>query len=182
MGEGPTERGLKGRGGSRPAVPPPFRSMRATDGSRRQGRECGRWVSVFMSLWATATSCSTGLMGYIFATFNKLTCCIIIHVYIYLCLSQKSWVFHGMQGHTPSTAHDRTAQRERRERTSTAVGCMFIHSRGCVFAIVRCGRGSDNNTYVALFSVPSIHRPFMVHRTQRATSPSATIVGATGNK
>ena len=100
MGEGPTERGLKGRGGSRPGVPPPFRSMRATDGSRRQGREYDRWVSIFLSSWDAATSCSTELMGYIFATFNKLTCCIIIHVYIYLCLSQKSWVFHGIQGHT----------------------------------------------------------------------------------
>jgi hypothetical protein len=76
-----------------PGQLPPFQSMRATDGSRRQGRKYGRWVFVFLSPWDAAASCSTGLMGYIFATFNKLTCCIIIHVYIYLCLSQKSWVF-----------------------------------------------------------------------------------------
>ena len=80
-------------------------SMRATDGSKRPGREYGRWVSVFMSLWATATSCSTELLGYIFETFNKLTYCIITHVYVYWCLSQKSWVFHGIQGHTPGAAH-----------------------------------------------------------------------------
>ena len=63
-----------------------LRSMRATDRSKRQGWEYGRWVFVFLSSWATATSCSTRLMGYIFATFNKLTCCIITNVYVYLCL------------------------------------------------------------------------------------------------
>jgi hypothetical protein len=114
-GEGATGRGLKGRGGEptcRVIVPPPtgaaatLRSMRATDRSKRQGREYDRWVSVFLSSWAAATSCSTGLLGYIFETFNKLTCCIITHVYVYLCLSQKSWVFHRIQGHTPSAAHD----------------------------------------------------------------------------
>ena len=29
-------------------------------------------------------------MGYIFATFNKLTCCIIVHLYIYLCFVTKN--------------------------------------------------------------------------------------------
>ena len=91
-----TGRGLKGRGGEptcRAVVAPPagaataLRSMRAMDGSKRPGREYGQWVSVFLSSWAAATSCSTGLLGYIFETFNKLTCCIIINIYVYLCLS-----------------------------------------------------------------------------------------------
>ena len=73
-----------------------LRSMRATNGSKRQGWEYGQCVSVFLSSWAAATSCSTGLLGYIFETFNKLTYCIITHVYVYWCLSQKSWVFLGI--------------------------------------------------------------------------------------
>jgi len=30
--------------------------------------------------------------------YTDYTC---VYIYIYLCLSQKSWVFHGIQGHTP---------------------------------------------------------------------------------
>ena len=79
-------------------------SMRATDGSKRPGREYGRWVSVFMSLWATATSCSTELLGYIFETFNKLTCCIISNVYVYLCLSQKKYRYFMEYRSIPSSS------------------------------------------------------------------------------
>jgi len=47
-------------------------------------------------------------MGYIFARFNKLTYMLIIYIYVYIHIfvfAKKSWVFHGIQGHTPGVAH-----------------------------------------------------------------------------
>jgi hypothetical protein len=107
---GPRGEGWRAEWESRPAVPPSAGAAAAlpfdarTGAGDRDGNSVDG-VSIFLGSWAAASSCSTGLMCYVFATFNKLTCCIIIHVEIYLCMSQKSWVFHGIQGHTPGAAH-----------------------------------------------------------------------------
>jgi len=64
-------------------------------------------VNVFfksMTLWAAIASCSIGLVGHIcnIQYTNMLYHYTFVYVFVFV---PKTWVFHGIQVHTPGAAH-----------------------------------------------------------------------------
>ena len=83
---------------------------RATDRSQGGGarQTASRWVSAFLGFVSSWAAITNWYIRLILSYLQHKTGCTNIHVnmyrYIY-CSVTKSWVFQGIQGHTPGAAH-----------------------------------------------------------------------------
>ena len=70
------------------------------------GAAARKTMRPFFVWWVARCFLSVGLWG--FGPVGQICKCskyTSVYMYMYLCLFAESWVFHGIQGNTPGTAH-----------------------------------------------------------------------------